>query len=255
MDHGRYDVELVSLSDGPTVRRFDAPGYPHDRHRRADDDQRAVGRLVDHLRRRPPHVVHNHMYRAEVVGTRAALALGEAGLPRPYIVGTVHSSRVRSDEDRDLVRALTPPMDRLIAVSQAIVAKLETEGRDGRTGRAHLQRRRPLALRPPGGVLHAARGVRLRDRHAARRRRRAARAGEGPPDAARGLAVRPRAACPAARLLIVGEGSRREALEALGRGARPARRALRGRHVRRHPACAAGREGRLHRPARRRARP
>jgi glycosyltransferase involved in cell wall biosynthesis len=63
------------------------------------------------------------------VGTRAALALAEQGIPRPYVVGTVHSSRVRSAADRHLVGTLTPSMDRLIAVSRSIVAKLEAEGR------------------------------------------------------------------------------------------------------------------------------
>ena len=88
-------------------------------------------RLVEHLRRRRTQVVHNHMYRAEIVGTRAAIRIGELGLPRPYIVATVHSSRVRSPEDRDLVAALTPRMDRLIAVSRSIEAKIEREGRIG----------------------------------------------------------------------------------------------------------------------------
>ena len=71
------------------------------------------------------------MYRAELVGTRAAIALGEVGLRRPYVVSTVHSSRVRSAEDREQLRRLTPDMDRLIAVSRAIEAKLEDEGRTG----------------------------------------------------------------------------------------------------------------------------
>ena len=130
MDHTRYDTELVSLSDGPTVRRFERAGY-RTTVIETSDDQEALRRLVAHLRRRSPHIIHNHMYRAEVIGTRAALALGEAGLPRPYIIGTVHSSRVRSDEDRELVCALTLHMDRLIAVSRAIVRKLENEGRIG----------------------------------------------------------------------------------------------------------------------------
>ena len=81
------------------------------------------------LTERPPEILHNHMYRAEVIGTRAALALAERGLPRPYVIGTVHSSRIRSEEDRALLRRLTPSMDRLIAVSRAIVAKLVEEGR------------------------------------------------------------------------------------------------------------------------------
>jgi glycosyltransferase involved in cell wall biosynthesis len=70
------------------------------------------------------------MYRAEIVGTRAALALGEQGHPRPYVIGTVHSSRLRTTDDRALLRALTPSMDRLIAVSRSIERKLQGEGRD-----------------------------------------------------------------------------------------------------------------------------
>jgi glycosyltransferase involved in cell wall biosynthesis len=66
-----------------------------------------------------------------VLGTRAALALGERGGARPYVVGTVHSSRVRSFEDSETLRRLTPSMDRLVAVSRAIVAKLHDEGRAG----------------------------------------------------------------------------------------------------------------------------
>src|SRR5205814_4577101 len=64
---------------------------------------------------------------AELVGTRAALRLAGDGLPRPFILSTVHSSRVRSSEDRELLRALTPSMDRLIAVSRAIVRKIADE--------------------------------------------------------------------------------------------------------------------------------
>jgi len=133
MDHARYDVEVVSLGDGPTIRRFERAGF---RATVIDtpDDREAVARLVELMRARPPQVVHDHMYRAEIVGTRAALTLAEEGLPRPYVISTVHSSRLRSTEDRDLVRALTPHMDRLIAVSRAIVAKLEAEGRTGGRG-------------------------------------------------------------------------------------------------------------------------
>src|SRR4029079_19465867 len=72
-----------------------------------------------------------HMYRAEIVGTQVAWALAAAGRRRPLVVGTVHSSRIRSEEDRDLLRRLTPRMDHLVAVSRAIVRKLEDEGRVG----------------------------------------------------------------------------------------------------------------------------
>ena len=128
LDRSRFDVEVISLSDGPAVRRIRATGatvHVVDE----PDDSRALSAVVELLCARPPEVLHNHMYRAEVVGTRAALALAEQGLPKPYVVGTVHSSRIRSVEDRALLRRLTPAMDRLIAVSRAIVAKLVAEGR------------------------------------------------------------------------------------------------------------------------------
>jgi glycosyltransferase involved in cell wall biosynthesis len=70
------------------------------------------------------------MYRAETVAARAVIALGEAGQRRPYLVATAHSSRVRSAEDRALLLELTPQFDRIIAVSTAIEAKLANEGRD-----------------------------------------------------------------------------------------------------------------------------
>jgi glycosyltransferase involved in cell wall biosynthesis len=128
LDPSRFDTEVVSLSEGPAVRRLRTAGvtvHVIDE----PDDAAAVTRLLALFRDRPPDIVHNHMYRAEVVGTRAALALAEQGLPRPYIVSTIHSSRVRSEQDRALLRRLTPSMDRLIAVSRAIVAKIVAECR------------------------------------------------------------------------------------------------------------------------------
>ncbi len=130
MDPRRYDVDVVSLTDGPTIRRMTASGVAVTVLDEGSDED-VTRRLGEHLRRRRTQVVHNHMYRAEIVGTRAAIRIGELGLPRPYIVATVHSSRVRSPEDRDLVAALTPRMDRLIAVSRSIEAKIEREGRTG----------------------------------------------------------------------------------------------------------------------------
>jgi len=128
LDPARYDAEVISLSDGPAVRRLRAAGVTV--HVVDDpDDTNALAAVIELLRRRPPEIIHDHMYRAEVIGTRAALALAELGLPRPFVVSTIHSSRVRSPEDRALVRRLTPSMDRLIAVSRAIIAKLVAEGR------------------------------------------------------------------------------------------------------------------------------
>lgn len=130
IDRSRYDVSVVSLSAGSAVRKLERAGIPttviDD-----PDDAVAVGTLAAHLADLAPDVIHNHMYRAEIVGTKAALALAGAGRARPYIVSTVHSSRVRSVEDRDEVRRLTPEMDRLIAVSSAIVDKIHDEERVG----------------------------------------------------------------------------------------------------------------------------
>jgi glycosyltransferase involved in cell wall biosynthesis len=71
------------------------------------------------------------MYRAEIVGTKAAIALGEAGHRRPFVISTVHSSRIRPTEDQDELRRLTPSIDRLVVVSKAIDAKVVEEGRLG----------------------------------------------------------------------------------------------------------------------------
>ena len=129
MDHSRYDVSVVSLSPGSAARKLQRAGF---RVLVLDepDDAIAVGALAAHLVEVGPDVVHNHMYRAEMVGTRAALALSEIGRPKPLVVSTVHSSRIRSIEDRDALRRLTAHMDRLIAVSQAICRKIADEGRD-----------------------------------------------------------------------------------------------------------------------------
>ena len=129
LDPARYDVHVISLSQGSSIRKLERNGIPVTVIDEPDDAiaTGAVAALLAELR---PEVVHNHMYRAELVGTRAAIALGEVGQPRPYIVSTVHSSRVRSEEDRRVLRLLTPRIDRLIAVSRSIVDKLHHEGRD-----------------------------------------------------------------------------------------------------------------------------
>ncbi len=126
LDRSRYDASVVSLSGGSAIRRIQRLGIPvHELDE--PDDAIAVGALSTLLADAGAEVVHNHMYRAELVGTRAAIALGEAGHPRPYVIGTVHSSRIRSPEDRDELRRLTPHMDHLVAVSRAIVHKIADE--------------------------------------------------------------------------------------------------------------------------------
>jgi glycosyltransferase involved in cell wall biosynthesis len=88
------------------------------------DDEAAVRELAAYMRRNEIDLVHAHMFRAEVVGVRAALAAGT-----PVIMATVHSSRVRSEEDQALLARLTSHMDRLVVPSDAIEAKVRAEGR------------------------------------------------------------------------------------------------------------------------------
>ena len=130
LDREFYDVSVVSLSPGSAVRKLQRAGVDvtviDD-----PDDAIATATLAAHLADVRADVIHNHMYRAEVVGTKAAIALGDAGHRRPYVLSTVHSSRVRSAEDQEELRRLTPHIDQLIAVSRAIVAKIADEGRTG----------------------------------------------------------------------------------------------------------------------------
>jgi glycosyltransferase involved in cell wall biosynthesis len=126
----RYDVRVVSLSHGSSVRRLQKAGVPVTVIDEPDDHG-AVRALADELASFEPEVIHNHMFRAEVVGTRAALLLGERGCRRPAVISTVHSSRVRCSDDRQTLRQLTPLMDRLVVVSRAIEQKILDEGRRG----------------------------------------------------------------------------------------------------------------------------
>jgi glycosyltransferase involved in cell wall biosynthesis len=130
IDRERYSPTVISLSPGASVRRIASLGISTlviDE----PDDAIAVGAVAAYLADLRPDVLHNHMYRAELVGTRAAIALGEIGRPRPYVVSTVHSSRVRSPEDRAELRRLTPRIDQIIAVSRAIEEKIRHEERVG----------------------------------------------------------------------------------------------------------------------------
>jgi glycosyltransferase involved in cell wall biosynthesis len=126
MDRTRYDPSVVALSPGSAVRAIRSLGIPVTVFDEPDDAI-AVGALVAHLADVGAEIVHNHMYRAELVGTRASIALGEAGHRRPWVIGTVHSSRIRAAEDREVLRHLTPRMNHLVAVSRAIVHKIAEE--------------------------------------------------------------------------------------------------------------------------------
>ena len=130
IDRTRYDVSVCALTTGSAIRKIERAGIDVC-FVEADDDAGRVEAVAAHLAAVGADVVHNHMFHAEVIGTQAAWRVAEAGLPRPYVVGTVHSSRIRDETDRALLRQLTPKMDRLIAVSSSIVAKIEHEGRHG----------------------------------------------------------------------------------------------------------------------------
>src|SRR5258706_1464625 len=211
VDRDRYDVSICSLTAGPATRRMERAGIavciideP--------DDAAATESVAAHLAAVRADVVHAHMYRAEVIATQAAWRLAATGRRRPFVLSTVHSSRVRSDEDRDLIRRLTPRMDHLIAVSKAIVHKIEDEGRVGA----------PVSLIYNGVDL---------ERYAAPEACCTLRQEYGIPAAAQidGVVARLEpekghptlleawsavlATLPDAHLLVVGEGSRREALE------------------------------------------
>src|SRR5688500_14373391 len=76
MDKARYDVSIVSLSPGSAVNKLRKAGIPVlviDEQ----DDAIAVGALAAHLSEVRAAVVHNHMFRAETVASRAAMALAE----------------------------------------------------------------------------------------------------------------------------------------------------------------------------------
>ena len=114
-------------------------------------------------------------------------------------------------------------MDHLIAVSRAIVRKIEDEGRVG-APISLIYNGVDLARYAEPEVCCTLHGEYADPgRRADRRRRRPPRAREGPPDAARGLARACSPPCPNAHLLIVGEGSQREALEAQAAVARASR--------------------------------
>ena len=112
LDRSRFEPSVVSLSPGSAVKKIAKIGVPIlvlDE----PDDATAVGALAAHMAGIRPDVIHNHMYRAELVGTRAAVGLAEAGLPRPYVVSTVHSSR----PDRGIAGSISPGFSKGFTVS------------------------------------------------------------------------------------------------------------------------------------------
>jgi len=123
LDRSRYDVRALSLSKGAAVQRLHRLGIDVDVIDEADDEA-AIRELTAYLRRNEIDLVHAHMFRAEVIGIRAALAAGT-----PVVIATVHSSRVRSQEDVAALASLSEQVDRLIVPSRAIADKIRREGR------------------------------------------------------------------------------------------------------------------------------
>jgi glycosyltransferase involved in cell wall biosynthesis len=211
MDRTRYEPSVVSLSPGSAVRAIQRLGIPvvvFDE----PDDAIAVGALAAHLSDVGAEIVHNHMYRAELVGTRAAIALDEAGHRRPWVIGTVHSSRIRAADDREVLRHLTPRMNHLVAVSRAIVHKIAEERPSGvpvslvhnGVDLARYDRTEACCtLAEDYGLVPGAQIVGVVGRLESEK-------GHPTLIEAWPLVLR---AVPGAYLLIVGEGSRREALE------------------------------------------
>jgi glycosyltransferase involved in cell wall biosynthesis len=224
IDRERYDASLIALSPGRAAKRIARLGIPTlviDEH----DDDVAVGLVTEHLAEVEPDVVHNHMYRAELIGTRAAIALARAGHPRPYVVSTVHSSRIRSVEDRAAIAALTPEMDRVIAVSRMIVEKITAERGvsipfslvyNGVDLERYDHQEPCCTLREEYGMEASARIVGVVARLEPEKGHRTLL--EAWPQVLR--------RCPEAYLLVVGEGSQREPLEQLARELRIAHRVV-----------------------------
>ena len=210
LDREHYAASVVSLSGGSAVRKLQRHGFDVTVIDEPDDAA-AVRALTAHLALVRPDVIHTHMYRADVVGALAARALRESGRRVPYLISTVHSSRVRSQADRDLLRQLTPDMDQLIAVSRSIERKIADEHRTGAPVRliyngVDLQRydhQGPVTLSEEYGLEPGSRVVGVVARLEPEKGHQTLI--EAWPHVLREV--------PDAYLLIVGEGSRREFLE------------------------------------------
>lgn len=215
LDRERFDVRVIAMTGGSAVARWRGSGVPVEVIGAAGEAELAR-QVAERLVLWQAQVLHNHMYAAEIVGTRAALRLESLGRERPYVINHIHSSRRRGDADLAALDALDPAVDRLVAVSRAIVAKLAAE-----------RPRRPRVELIPNGVD-------LRRYHPAQVAAPLAAELGIPVDApivgcvarlepekghASLLAAWPRvlAAVPDARLLLVGEGSCFEGLRSQAR--------------------------------------
>ena len=147
IDRDRYDVSICSLSPGAPSARLERAGSTSASSMRRTTPPRSR-RVAAHLAAIRADVIHNHMYRAEIVGTQAAWRWPEAGLPRPYIVSTVHSSAGsarRGPRAHPAAHAADGPPDRGLHGDRR--RRSSDEERVRRAGHPDLQRRGPGALR------------------------------------------------------------------------------------------------------------
>ncbi len=131
------------------------------------------------------------MYRAEVVGTKAALVLGEKGLQaarhhlhRPFEPDPLR----RRSQEPEPAHSAHGSADRRVEGDRA---EDQRRGPPRRAGQSDLQRSRPGALQPPAALLHPARGLLDPRGRPDRRRGRSPGSRERPSHPPGGLAARP----------------------------------------------------------------
>ena len=192
MDPARYDVSVVSLSNGqrgPQAREGRDRRHRHRRARRRDRDRRPSPRTWPTSARTSSTTTCTA---PRSWARRRRSRCGEAGHRRPWVISTVHSSRVRSARGPGGAAAPRPRRSTTsIVVSNAIDRKVADEGR-GATPRSLIYNGVDLERydhQEPCCTLREEYGMEPDAVH--RRRRRPAGAGEGPPDAARGVAAGP----------------------------------------------------------------
>jgi len=183
LDKDRFDVRVIVFSEGSSLGRWRETGVPVEVVS-SGDELEVVAQLADRLAGWQTQVLHG-----------------------------LHSSRQRSAEDCAVLDALDPAVDRLVAVSRAMEAKLEAE--------------RPR--RPPVELIYNGVDLSRYDRtEACCRLPEEYGFGETDPVVGRVARLEPEKghttlleawplvleAVPDARLLLVGEGSRCEALRA-----------------------------------------
>ncbi len=127
-----FEVDVVTLvSPNPLAAALEAHAVPwHCLGRGRLNDLRLGLDLWRYLRHRRPHVVHTHLFYADVCGRVAARAAGV-----PAVVGTEHSTEATplSWRRRALMRFTAPLSHALVAVSESV--RDATRARSGRTKR------------------------------------------------------------------------------------------------------------------------